>query len=140
MATTRDRHELRTQGDTQAAEAAHAPDGGLASCPWLRLCATDDQRDMHARAPGAWQRTDSPAGPSHPAIAERWMPRNTWRPGQTQDLHTPMPRMVPPREVNPQGQDSIAMAESAMEHVERQMRNLRVLLGLPDTSDGPRAA
>lgn len=52
-----------------------------------------------------------------------WQPRNNWRPGMTDEF------------------DSIAHAQRAMEQVERQMQNLKMLLGTsgPD-EDEHRAA
>jgi hypothetical protein len=60
------------------------------------------------------------------APARTWRPRNNWTPGRDQPM------------------DSIAHVESALEHVERQFENLKILLHLDDSlqgqNHGPRAA
>jgi hypothetical protein len=53
------------------------------------------------------------------APARTWRPRNNWRPG----AHDAM--------------DSIAQVESAIEQVERQFENLKILLHLNDPQGGP---
>ncbi|MFO0855796.1 MAG: hypothetical protein U0640_00390 [Phycisphaerales bacterium] len=54
-----------------------------------------------------------------PAVASKaWKPTNNWHPGEL---------------------DSIANVERAQQHVDRQMENLRAILGMP-SPDGPRAA
>lgn len=60
------------------------------------------------------------------APARTWRPRNNWQPGAHESM------------------DSIAQVESALEHVERQFENLKILLHLDDPqgspNSGPRAA
>lgn len=56
---------------------------------------------------------------SLPATASKaWRPRNDWHPGEL---------------------DSIAHVERAQQHVDRQMENIRAILGM-NPPDGPRAA
>ena len=72
--------------------------------------------DSGMRFPGASAGADSQS-PSQPPFA----PMHAWR-----------PRL---------GADSIENAESALDHAERQMANLRALLGMEDQDpDSPRAA
>lgn len=60
------------------------------------------------------------------APARTWRPRNNWQPGALDAM------------------DSIGHVESALEHVERQFENLKILLHLDDPkgspNSGPRAA
>jgi hypothetical protein len=60
------------------------------------------------------------------APARTWRPRNNWTPGGEEPM------------------DAIAEVESALQHVERQFENLKILLHLDDPRHdphhGPRAA
>lgn len=53
------------------------------------------------------------------AASTAWKPTNDWHPGEL---------------------DSITHVERAQQHVDRQMENLRAILGMPSSPDGPRAA
>ncbi|GEM_PF-1354993 len=55
-------------------------------------------------------------------FARTWKPRNNWQPGMTESM------------------DIIEHTENAFDHVERQLQNLRALLGMDQPTDGPRAA